>query len=293
MLCSRNLGADNNDPLGLAGRGDDGRDPGPRQLRDDHRNQDSSVHRFGPSGYETRRGNASAIAISEYLLGGTVAPRSIDSRRAVGLWFESTRPASLPGALDAPAASGTPTATGAPSRSTPRDSGRFLGRRCMSAQITHAELLVALSYAPKTGEWKWKVRASRKTVVGDVAGSSSDGYRKIRFRFRYYRSARLAWFYMTGEWPPLLIDHINGDRGDDRWANLRLATFGQNSVNRLGWGRSKLRGVYQPRGSAKWCAYIKEHGRARHLGTFPTKDAAAAAYDAVAAQLYGEFVRHE
>jgi hypothetical protein len=82
--------------------------------------------------------------------------------------------------------------------------------------ITHEELLKALHYDPKTGIWRWKV--SRRCVrAGDVAGTKKkNGYLQIKVSQKVYLGQRLAFFYMTGEWPQNDVDHKNCTRPDNR-----------------------------------------------------------------------------
>lgn len=103
-----------------------------------------------------------------------------------------------------------------------------------------------LHYDPLTGVWTWVNPVLRsKMRRGDVAGSiDSNGRRKIRIESGYYYSARLAYLYITGEWPKEQMDHKNRIKDDDRWENLREATQSQNSYNRA-WAESSgdLRGI--------------------------------------------------
>jgi hypothetical protein len=92
-----------------------------------------------------------------------------------------------------------------------------------------------------------------------------------------------------------LIDHVDGNGLDNRRANLRVATRAQNSMNmRLMTGtRTGFKGVArQPRSNANpWRAYIRVDGRSHWLGVFPTREAAARAYDDAALSMFGEFAR--
>ena len=101
--------------------------------------------------------------------------------------------------------------------------------------ITHIRLTELLDYDSVTGIWKWKVSTTKSIKIGDTAGCKSQGtkgYVWIRADKKLYRAHRLAWFYMTKEWPSHQIDHINGIRDDNRWSNLRQATHSENQHNR-------------------------------------------------------------
>lgn len=101
-------------------------------------------------------------------------------------------------------------------------------------KITQERLKHLLNYAPETGIWTWNnpnARSGRE--AGERAGSvGTGGYWVLRADCLTYRSCRLAWFYMTGEWPTYEIDHINREPWDDRWVNLRSVDQLQNLRNR-------------------------------------------------------------
>lgn len=103
---------------------------------------------------------------------------------------------------------------------------------------------------------------------------------------------RLIFAMVNGFWPET-VDHINGNKLDNRPSNLRAATFAQNSRNyKKPSGRnSKFRGVYKPNGSPSWVAAINcsETKKKLHLGCFASEIDAALAYDAAACQKHGEF----
>lgn len=86
-----------------------------------------------------------------------------------------------------------------------------------------------------------------------------------------------------------IVDHINGNGLDNRRINLRSCTRAQNSRNMRAplLGSSRYKGVRQFAG--KWRASIRLSGTRIHLGTFATEEEAALAYDAVAAEHYGDF----
>lgn len=99
--------------------------------------------------------------------------------------------------------------------------------------ITTRRLKERLEYNPVTGIFTWKVRPCRNVMAGDKAGTlHPTGYLKIVIDKRAYNAHRLAWFYMTGEWPEFAIDHINGIKHDNRIDNLRKANWSENAMNR-------------------------------------------------------------
>ena len=120
-------------------------------------------------------------------------------------------------------------------------------------------------------------------MAGVTAGTlHTHGYIVIRIDGVNYLAHRLAWFYMTGEWPEEQIDHKDGCPSNNRWKNLREATPAQNRQS-LSARRNKKSGL--PMGvttsaSAKnpFSAYIQKHGQRIHLGVFPTSELAQRAY---------------
>ena len=160
------------------------------------------------------------------------------------------------------------------------------------------EAMSLLDYEPETGLFHWKVKRNcrgGRLVPGTVAGTPRDGYVQIKILGRIWRAHRLAWLYMTDELPPkgMEIDHINGDRADNRWSNLRQVTRQQNNYN-LGISRrnvSGTKGVSWDASSRKWLARIKVDGRVVHLGLHSTIEAASAARLAGERQHHGEYAR--
>jgi hypothetical protein len=140
--------------------------------------------------------------------------------------------------------------------------------------ITHEELKRVLRYEPESGQWYWNVSPCRRIKAGSPAGSVfRDGNERPRARIgvgkKYYSSSRLAWFYMTGEWPQHDVLHKNGDSADYRWANLKAPRPVERTRNENTTG---MRGV--SRANSKWKAI---YGR-RYLGVFDSAEAAHAAY---------------
>lgn len=160
-------------------------------------------------------------------------------------------------------------------------------------QITSDRLKEIVSYEPETGIFRWRARASNRVKVGSPAGTVKNGYRYIRIDGHAYRASRLAWLYVTGEWPTGEIDHADTDRLNDRWANLREATSAQNkhSTGLRRDNTSGVKGVHFEAGRNRWRARIRIGRRNVALGYFQTKEQAAAAYQAAASKFHQEFAR--
>lgn len=163
-----------------------------------------------------------------------------------------------------------------------------------SQPVTQARLKELLRYEPETGVFTWLVAPRRGMFPGDVAGCWSEpaGW-VIRVDCRLYLAHRLAWLYMTGEWPKNEIDHIDVSRRNNRWANLREATRRQNQANtpKQSNNTSGFKGVSFQRGVNKYRARIKAHGKKMSLGCFDTAEEAHLAYRSAAERIWGEFAR--
>lgn len=159
--------------------------------------------------------------------------------------------------------------------------------------LTVERLREVLSYDPDTGVFLWKVQLGNKAPVGAQAGYIGHyGYRTIRIDQRDYRAARLAFFWMTGNWPEAIVDHIDGARANDRWINLRSANLSQNGANsKRRADQRTAKGISFHRQAKRWTAQIQVNGERRHLGMFATDEAASAAYATAARQAFGEFAR--
>ncbi|MDO3431165.1 HNH endonuclease signature motif containing protein [Rhizobium sp. CBN3] len=160
--------------------------------------------------------------------------------------------------------------------------------------ISAEQLREALHYDPGTGIFTWLKKVSAKTVIGRRAGTiNKDGYRQISIYGRRYYEHRLAWFYMTGQWPSALIDHENLLPGDNRWSNLRSATKSQNAANtHVSAGNSVgMKGVSWHSGAQKYQAHICVDGKSIYLGLFEKADAAHAAYQQAANDQFKSFAR--
>lgn len=130
----------------------------------------------------------------------------------------------------------------------------------------------------KNRDRKWfKTQRAYSTWNARYAGKEitciRHGYKKIHFLGVDIELHRLIWFYQTGEWPNV-IDHINGDKLDNRWENLRNVTQFENcrNVRRRKDNISGTTGVHWSKRRNKWIAKIQnEDGKTISLGSFSSK----------------------
>ena len=160
-------------------------------------------------------------------------------------------------------------------------------------QITAAYVRGSLQYDQETGVLTWSKDQGRARA-GDVAGGvrSTDGYITIGLYGNKFHGHRLAYAIVNGEWPNFDIDHINGQRSDNRWSNLRAATRSENNQNIRGarpGNKTGLLGVHQA--GRKFRASIKLAGVRTDLGMFDTAEAAHRAYINKKGELHPFFVK--
>lgn len=149
------------------------------------------------------------------------------------------------------------------------------------------ELKNVLRYDPIEGNFYWLQDVAKNVKKNDCAGcTESNGYISIRYKGKGYKAHRLAWLLSYGIWPTSLIDHINGQRNDNRLSNLREATPSQNGQNRKPnkSNRTGFKGVSPHHGKFK--ADIKHSGKRWFLGLFDTAQEAANAYAETAQQFH-------
>lgn len=156
--------------------------------------------------------------------------------------------------------------------------------------LKHDKLTKILNYDVETGIFTNKITRNSRAVVNTVAGSlKDDGYITIMINGYKYPAHRLAWFYVYKTWPINQIDHIDGNRNNNKISNLRDVTQQENNVNiHKTWGCSVYKGVSFNEG--KWRAYINYNCTRINLGRFSTEKEAAIAYNNKATELYGDVV---
>lgn len=168
-------------------------------------------------------------------------------------------------------------------------------------------------YAPDTGLLYWKPRTpemfretdkktpqrqcnwwnSRYAGKQAFTAKKDSGYYGGPFFGKNVMAHRVVWGLHYGEWPLEDIDHINGDRWDNRISNLRLVNDAINAMNRRANSgkRSGLPHGVSMKGNGRYFAQIQKSGINHHLGYFATAEEAHAAYTA-AAERFGFHPNH-
>lgn len=161
-----------------------------------------------------------------------------------------------------------------------------------------------LDYNPETGIFTWKYRpwltgkatAWNIRYAGSIAGRKG-GHRRIEIAIerRLYIAPRIAWLYMTGEWPKEEIDHIDGNYINNKFKNLREATRFQNAKNTKITTRNicGFKGVSvkrKARGNI-YVSRIRVDNTVHYLGSFKSPEEAYAAYCEASKKFHRDFSR--
>ena len=158
------------------------------------------------------------------------------------------------------------------------------------------ELKEFLDYNPDTGIFTWikipnnnRVKVSRKAGVMD----SWTYYISITFKNRVYYAHRLGYYMFHGIDPlEKLVDHIDGDKSNNKINNLRLASKSENGRNRVNLSSNNTSGVIGvcwDKKAKKWKAYIMINGKTKHLGYFINKEDAIKARKEGEIKYFGDF----
>lgn len=166
--------------------------------------------------------------------------------------------------------------------------------------LTQDQLKEVLHYCPETGVFTWLVSMSPRARKGAEAGSTQidnrkhgKAYRRLRLFGHRYSAHRLAFLYMTGEFPEHEVDHKDGNGCNNVWTNLRAVTRAENVKNarKSSANTSGTTGVTWVKSRSRWYACIGVKTLNKNLGYFHNKEDAIAARKA-AEVLYGFHENH-
>lgn len=142
--------------------------------------------------------------------------------------------------------------------------------------ITQEELQSQLDYNKDTGIFTWKVRNSNRVKIGDIAGNKHNrGYIELKVFGERHLAHRLAWLYCYGN-IPTMIDHIDGDRSNNRISNLREVSHAENMYNSKvrSDNKSGIRCVSWNKRNNKWEVRVKVDGKLKNYGYYADIDEA-------------------
>lgn len=149
------------------------------------------------------------------------------------------------------------------------------------ATLTHERLTEVMDYDVQTGAFTRRITTGKKAPAGSRADRGGPGGRLVVTIDKYtYYAMRLAWFYINREWPTGKVVPIDGNLQNIRFANLadkaQSEISAASKVNTL--NTSGIKGVSWNKAKAKWIAMITRDGSQHYLGSFASKEEAAAAY---------------
>ena len=147
----------------------------------------------------------------------------------------------------------------------------------MQNHFTQKQLFGLVCYDRDTGVFS----SVCPRYLGKPIGIARHGYWYVNVCGRAYRAARLAWFYVHGAWPKHHIDHINGDRLDNRITNLRdipRQANNQNIHRPFKTNKTGFLGVDFDKRNNRYRASIRHNGSNRTLGRFDTPEEAHEVY---------------
>jgi len=159
--------------------------------------------------------------------------------------------------------------------------------------ITQERLKELFDY--QDGQLIWKINRGRLAKAGQVAGFFNEklGYIRVGTGGKNHLLHRLIFMYHHG-YLPEFIDHINGNKVDNRIENLRPATKEQNCQNRIAHknNTSGEKNVSWHIGKQKWGVSLHINGKKRYFGDYDDLELAALVAAEARDKFYGQFARH-
>lgn len=157
---------------------------------------------------------------------------------------------------------------------------RERGMKCRLPNISKARVRELFDYQPNTGVLVRKVTRGNRSAGRIVDTPSSKGYLRVLVDGKRYYAHQVVWVYFHDSWAKQ-IDHINGNKQDNRIENLRDVDTSTNCHNQYGPRKNNrlgVKGVHKIR-SGKYRASCTVRGVKCDLGVFPTPESASVAYE--------------
>lgn len=158
----------------------------------------------------------------------------------------------------------------------------------MNKRIDPQRVRDTLIYNPETGRFVWRKRPVTRPedrrwntrYAGKEAFTTTTpkGYCKSKIDAVAIGAHNAAWAYVHGQWPEVILDHINGDPADNRVKNLRLSDYLENARNQRAYRKRSGLPPGVNRNYRKFGARVSVGGVSHYLGSFVTPEEAHAAY---------------
>lgn len=164
----------------------------------------------------------------------------------------------------------------------------------MKNDLTLEKVHELFSYDKKSGNLIRKKTTSPKAKRGNVAGYINvAGYRKTSIDGFQYYNHRLIWLLLNGVWPNKQIDHINGNKGDNRIENLREVSVSENAQNRSKQSNcsSGEKCIWWKKDRKKYRVRVGVSGKYYHIGYFKNLQDAVLARNKAIKDLHGKFAK--
>jgi hypothetical protein len=135
--------------------------------------------------------------------------------------------------------------------------------------------LLQETFSYEDGNLFWKQPTGRRISVGQIAGRDSNGYRMIGLFGKAYMAHRLIFMFHHGYFPQE-VDHIDGNKINNRIENLRAATHSENLKNQKirHDNTSGIKNVGWARREQRWRVRLTVNGKDKHIGYFKDRDLA-------------------
>ena len=165
----------------------------------------------------------------------------------------------------------------------------------MKDNLTLERVSELFEYSYSSGNLIRKKSTSANARKGNIAGYFNlAGYRKTSIDGFQYYNHRLVWLLVNGRWPTKQIDHINGNKGDNRIENLREASLSENSQNRSKQSNcsSGEKCIWWKLDRQRYRVRVGVSGKYHHIGYFKNIQDAVTARDKAIKKLHGKFAKY-